>query len=333
MTISPLLGIGAGLASTVLFVAAITGGPFGLLLTLFLSPLPLAIAGLGWSWSTSLVGAAVAALTLLLAFGPAPAILHLTAIGLPMAGFAYQLSLNRPAQNAAGQAGVQWYPIGWVIGAMALWAGALSAAGLIAAGGDMATLKAGVRDMLDQFVAQQRQLPEDFLNSLTPDRRDQFAELILTLLPAATATMWMLIALVNLRLGASVVAQSGRMIRPWPDFTTIMLPRVMPIGFALAAAGSFLSGIAGLVANCFVWAFALAYMLQGLAIIHQSTRGQSFRPFAIIAVYLALLFLFPPSWMMVALLGIAEPMLPFRRGEIETDAVSPPPAPPSPDPD
>jgi hypothetical protein len=132
-------------------------------------------------------------------------------------------------------------------------------------------------------------------------------------LPAGTATIWTLIAVLNLYFGGKIALQSGRLIRPWPDLTLMSIPRSLGLGFAVAALVSFAGGLPALIASCFIWAFAICFLFQGLAVIHQVTRNAQFRGGLLFAVYLALLLFNPFSGILIALIGIAEPISPMRR--------------------
>jgi len=285
----------------------------------------IAIAGLGWSWLTALVAGVTAAGIVALVAPLSGTLLFLIAIGLPTAGFTYLASLNRDVIGPDGRTWTQWYPIGRVLAAITIWAGGLSAFALLAAGTDLDTIRDGLRATVDRFIDQSGQLPADVTTQMTAERRDQLTQLFLRLLPAATASVWTVIAVVNLWLGGRVAAGSGQLQRPWPDLSAIVLPRSFPIFFTVAAVLSFMDGIVGLMASCFVWAFTMAYLFQGLAILHQVTRGSDFRAIALVAVYLALMLFFPFSWLGVALLGVAEPISPLRRKVTEANM---PPTPP-----
>ncbi|MEO0729761.1 MAG: hypothetical protein AAFY64_05210, partial [Pseudomonadota bacterium] len=91
--------------------------------------------------------------------------------------------------------------------------------------------------------------------------------------------------------------------------------------FMVSAALTFVGGVVGEMAKCFVWAIAFAYVLQGLAILHQTTRGKSLRGIILFIVYGALFFIQPISTMVVALIGIAEPVSPLRRQMTELGPV------------
>lgn len=311
MPLNPLIALAAGAASAVLFLAAVSGGALGLVLSLFLSPLPIAIIGLGWSWRTALLASGIAAAGLSL-ITPAAGLIHILAIGLPMSGFSYLLSLNREISD--GQRTTQeWYPLGRVAGAIALWAGGISAVAIRATGGSVEEIKTALKGTIERFIETQGQIPGAGAENLTPERINQLTELMVQVLPAGTATIWTLIAVLNLYFGGKIAFQSGRLIRPWPDLTLTTVPRSLGLGFALAALVSFAGGLPGLIASCFIWAFAICFLFQGLAVIHQVTRGIQFRGGLLFTVYLALLLFNPFSGILIALIGIAEPISPMRR--------------------
>ena len=131
--------------------------------------------------------------------------------------------------------------------------------------------------------------------------------------PWAIASSWLVLAMVNLWAGGHVTRLSGRLVRPWPDLSALMLPGWMALAFAAAVLASMLPDMAGLVASGFASAFMFAFMLLGLAILHGVTRGSAARPMMLGLVYLSLLFLSPISSMAVAMVGLAEPLLRRRR--------------------
>ena len=130
---------------------------------------------------------------------------------------------------------------------------------------------------------------------------------------AAVASFWMVVACLNLWLGGLIPHASGRLARPWPNLTELALPRIAPLVFAAAIALSFLPGYPGLIASGFGSAMFFAYLLVGLAIIHNLTQASAARPFILFAVYFALVALNPFSGIVVSMIGIAEPISPLRR--------------------
>ena len=130
-------------------------------------------------------------------------------------------------------------------------------------------------------------------------------------LPAAIAVVWLVITLFNLWIAGLIVDASGRALRPWPDLNAFELPNGLVVVFAVALAASFLPGLAGLIATGLAGALLLAYVLQGLAVIHVYSRGTPMRGLLLATVYLGILLL---GWvaLLVAILGLAEPLFSIR---------------------
>jgi hypothetical protein len=302
-----LIGIGAGLASAILFASAWTGTVLGLFVLFFMSPMPVAIAGLGWGWGAGTVAAASGAASIVAGGGVRSAVVYLAALGAPAAVLSYLALLNRPAEAAEGTGAVEWYPIGRMVAWATLWAGLVAAAGLLTIGSDFASVRAALLDMLEKTI---------FLDAgsagggkVTPEQKQAFAGLMTAFLPWAFATTWFTVAILNLWVAGHVTARSGRLIRPWPDLSTIVLPAAMPLGFGAAVIGMMLPDMPGLVSAAFASALLFAFMLVGLGILHRLTRGFAVRPFLLAAVYGGLIFLPPFSNLIVALVGVAEPFL------------------------
>lgn len=323
-----LIGLGAGIVSAMLFASASSGTPFGLLVLFLLSPLPVVIAGLGWGWGSSTVAAAIAALSLAAGLGPRAALFHVSAIGLPAAFATYLALLNRPLPvttapatggGAASAPGVEWYPIGRILAWAALWAGVLTAAALFSTGSSIEQLKAALNDTFEKLLAIGG-LGFGRGRTLTDAEKSAFIDIMLATFPWAIASCWLAMAVVNLWIGGHVTALSGRLGRPWPDLAEMQLPRMLPVAFAASIALTFLPGMAGLVASGFASALLFTYMMIGLAILHSVTRGLPTRPILLGLAYLSLLLLSPFSSLIVAMLGLAEPVSPVRR--------RPPPPPP-----
>ena len=325
MATTLLIGLGAGAASALLFASAATGSVVGLLVLFMLSPLPLLIAGLGWGWGSATLAAATTALLLVAAVSGRAAVFHIVALGVPAAVACYLALLSRPVPAAGGGAALEWYPIGRIVAWAALWAGVLTAAALLATGSDPAVLKAALADTLDRMIAVGGL---DFGDSrkLTDAEKTSFVEVMLVVFPWAIAASWLIMAMVNLWAAGHVTRLSGRLGRPWPDLAATALPRAMPVAFAAAIGASFLPGMTGLVASGFASAILFTYLLAGLALLHALTRGMPARPMLLSLVYFALLLMSPFSSLIVAMLGMAEPISPLRRKPPPPSA-GPPPGP------
>lgn len=304
------------MSALVLAAAAKGSSAFVLFVLFFLAPMPIIIVGLGWGWAAGGVAAAAAALAMLGLSQPRAAALHFFAIGLPIATLAYFVMLNRVV--GTGQQGqqpaVEWYPAGRILGISALMAGSIAALSLFSVAGDVDGLEKEVRKAVDRIANGQIPFPGGAKNAPTAEDLDAFAKLMTRSFAAAVATFWMTLACLNLWLGGIVTNMSGRLARPWPDLSMIALPREMPLAFIAAVGLSFLQGYAGLIASGFAAAFFLAYMLVGLAIVHNLTRGMSTRGLVLFATYFGLLVFNPFSGIIIAMIAIAEPFLPFQRG-------------------
>ena len=71
--------------------------------------------------------------------------------------------------------------------------------------------------------------------------------------------------------------------------------------------------MAGLYGTAFAGAFMIVYVCLGLAIIHYVTRGNPFRGFILWALYFILFFFNTYVLLVLALIGIAEPISPLKR--------------------
>jgi hypothetical protein len=78
-----------------------------------------------------------------------------------------------------------------------------------------------------------------------------------------------------------------------------------------------------LLASGVAAAFLFAYLLVGLAILHFVTRGYSFRVPLLGGLYAALILFNPLSGLIIALIGVAEPVSPLNRRS--SRSTTPPP--------
>jgi hypothetical protein len=313
MPASVLIGLGAGLVSAVVFASAGTGPMAARILLFVLTPLPLLLAGLGWRWSAAAVGALAASALVALVASPFSALVFAATEGVPVTALAYLTMLHRSTPYASGMApATEWYPPGRLIVWAAVIAGALSAFSLALMGGDAESLRAALRSFIENVVT--KELPgSPGTQPLGEAEYDTLTELALTLLPAATAVSWMAALLFNLWLAARITLASGRLQRPWPDLAAITFPPGTPLLLAASTAASFAPGMLGLAAAGFAGSFYLAYVLLGLAVVHYTTRGRSWRPFALWGLYAALVLTNTGLSLLIAILGLIEQMISLRR--------------------
>jgi len=204
---------------------------------------------------------------------------------------------------------LEWYPPGRIVGWAALIAGLLAGILVLTIGYDQEAYRDTIRQILEHST-----LKELDRNGtvFTEEAIASLSSVLARALPATFAIIWFTITLFNLWIAALIVDASGRALRPWPDLRGFELPNALVPLFAGALAASFLPGLPGLLATGLAGALLFAYVLQGLAVIHLYSHGLPFRAVLLTAVYLGILLL---GWvaLVVAILGLAEPLLGLRR--------------------
>ena len=310
MPISLFIGAGSGLVSAALFASAATATSLAGLL-FYLAPLPLCLAGLGWGGMVALLSALTGTVVIAASLGAATAAVFALSIAAPTALLAHLALLTRPAATPNGQVvgALEWYPPGRIVGWAALIAGLLAGILVLTIGYDQEAYRDTIRQILEHST-----LKELDRNGtvFTEEAIASLSSVLARALPAAFAIIWFTITLFNLWIAALIVDASGRALRPWPDLRGFELPNALVPLFAGALAASFLPGLPGLLATGLAGALLFAYVLQGLAVIHLYSRGLPFRAVLLTAVYLGILLL---GWvaLVVAILGLAEPLLGLRR--------------------
>ena len=310
MPISLFIGAGSGLVSAALFASAATATSLAGLL-FYLAPLPLCLAGLGWGGMVALLSALTGTVVIAASLGAATAAVFALSIAAPTALLAHLALLSRPAATPNGQVvgALEWYPPGRIVGWAALIAGLLAGILVLTIGYDQEAYRDTIRQILEHST-----LKELDRNGtvFTEEAIASLSSVLARALPAAFAIIWFTITLFNLWIAALIVDASGRALRPWPDLRGFELPNALVPLFAGALGASFLPGLPGLLATGLAGALLFAYVLQGLAVIHLYSHGLPFRAVLLTAVYLGILLL---GWvaLVVAILGLAEPLLGLRR--------------------
>lgn len=304
-----LIGIGAGLASTLLLVSFASGVP--MLFTL--SPLPLVIAGLGWNVPAILVGAGLAAGGLAVSGNGAIGLIHLVSVGAPSIWLAHLALLSRPAEESRDEAvrhagGVEWYPVGRLV----LWAAGFGAAALPAVmlilSGDLDVALKSLRALLDAGFSTEPFSPL----GLSVADRTRLVRFLANALPLGAAVFWMLVLLMNLWLAAKVVERSHRLVRPWTDLAAFSYPRAfLPVYAGIFGLALFLPGASGFVARLFAATLTLALALLGMAVAHSLMRGRSARRPILVLMYVTVI-LFGWPMLPLALIGLAEQLVGLR---------------------
>jgi hypothetical protein len=313
-----VIGLAAGIASGLLFASASAGGIGGRLLLFFLAPLPAYLAGLGWGSVAAGVAALVSAAAAGLVLGFKTGLVYLVGHGLPAVVLCHLAMLARPIgqADANGAPDLEWYPPGHLLAAATLIAAGLAFLTILLIGADLETLRQLMREFIEKVVL--KQMPSLGAGKLGEDELRSLTEIMVYALPAGSAFMWLAGFVLNLWLAGRITQISGRLQRPWPDIPAMRFPRHFGLGLVAAlAATMLLSGYPALIASGAAGAYFLAYVLMGLAVIHYATRGLAARPFILWGVYLVLIVLNTWAAIVVALIAVLEPVLPWRRPPVQ----------------
>ncbi|MCC2112624.1 MAG: DUF2232 domain-containing protein [Hyphomicrobiales bacterium] len=301
-----LIGIAAGLASALLYLAIITGSPFAAIL-FYAAPLPIIIVTLGWGTVTGAVAALAGTGAILAGLSGELALFFFALSAAPSAFLGHLCGLWRSADPDDPNAR-EYYPIGRLI----IWTAVLAALAVLLTiplfGADLEGYRAALKENLRLLFA-----AGETAAGPIPDGFDTEAllEFLAIALPVVGAVLWMLAELLNLYLAGKIVAASARLRRPWPVLAEIEFPYLATVAFVVAIVVSFIDGIVGFAGSVLTATLGTAFALLGLAVLHAITAGSSARPFILGTVYMLLVL---TGWIGVALaaLGLAEPFLRLR---------------------
>ena len=303
-----LIGLGAGVASALLFASIASGSPISILL-FYVAPLPILLAGIGWNHLAALVAALAAAGGLGTLFGFWFFIAHLAGVGIPAYLLAYVAMLARHAPDGT----LEWYPAGKLV----LWTAGIAAVSTALTipvfGSDLDSYRATVKEIFERVMRLQLGTPAGEPLKL-PNGSDAGTtlDLLAIVMPPMAAAISMLTSLFNLWLAGRIARVSGKLARDWPDLSTINFPAMTPVFLLAAIALSFLASIVGVAAGMLAACLLLAYAVLGFAVMHHLTRALSARGVILGGVWLVVLVLGWPA-IIVALIGLADGLLDLRK--------------------
>ena len=303
-----LVGIAAGLASALLFMAPISGSILAFPLFI-LTPLPVAIAGLGWGVTGGLIAAASGAVVIAaLLPGVIATTIFLAIFAGPVVWLARLATMSRLNDANDPSAGIDWYPLGSVL----LHAAIAVSAGLVVTGFvtgyDPAIIAEGATRVVVEFMTEVETTgPPPTAESVQP-----FVSLYIAILPFTVAAFMLAVTVFNLWLGGIVARASGRMARPAERLWTVNPPNEILISFSVALVlATLLPGAIGNVAALVAGAFGCALALVGLAVLHAVTLGMVGRGIILTAAYVLTFFSGLPL-VLFAALGAAENFIHLR---------------------
>jgi hypothetical protein len=302
-----LIGLGAGVASALLFASLATGSAFSIAL-FYLAPLPIMLAGIGWSPVAALVAAITAAAGLGIGGGLWFFLSHLASIGVPASILSYLVMLARHSDGGD----LEWYPPGRIVLATAIIATITTSLTIPVFGLDLDTYRATLKGIFERILRAQFSIPEGQTLTL-PNGANPTAtlELLATIVPPTAAALSMATNLINLWLAARISRVAGLLKRPWPDLSAITFPNTAPIVLLAAIGISFLGTIVGLVGGILSACLLMGYAILGFAVLHTITRNFAARSLLLGAAWLMVIVLGWPI-VVVALIGLADGLLDLR---------------------
>jgi hypothetical protein len=300
-------GIGAGLVSALLTVVVVKATPLAAVLYL-LAPIPVLIVSLGWSHRSGLVATFVGGLAIAAFVSPLSGLGFAVITGLPAWWLAYLALLGRPGPDGT----MEWYPVGRLLGWTAATAAlTIVAIGFISAGGDYET-----------FHSNSRRIAEAFISLIAPPLPDQAGELavqreasierITAFTPSLSALGFTLFLSFYLWTAGKVVSVSKRLPRPWPSVPEMAMPRSVLLVLLLAGALTLVGGFIGVLGYALIGAFLMAFALQGLAAIHERTRGKTGRGFLLAGLYVLLFMTQGLMIVALSLFGLTDTIFGLR---------------------
>lgn len=301
------IGIGAGIASALLFAATSTLTPIAVLIS-YIAPLPVVIASLGWTPWTGLFAIAIAGASLSLTIGSTFAIGYALGVGGPAWLLSALLLLRQPVEGA----GSRWVRPGVVLLASAILAGFVTLMSAIAVGGgSFATYADAMRQVVDAMIRMQANVPTG-QPLPSGSGSSEIAEALVSFFPIAIGASVVPLIVANVWAGAKIVAVSGRLPRPWiAAYATRMPHATLPI-LVVALACSMLDGFVGVLAKGLMGAGIAVLAIQGLAAIHDRTLGKASRPLILGLLYGLLILTLGWAMPALAIVGFID-MLSNRR--------------------
>jgi hypothetical protein len=180
---------------------------------------------------------------------------------------------------------MEWYPTGRLLAWVAVTAAAALIVVVMLSSGEHAAHQDRVRRLARAMLQLQLQEVPSRGGALQEEDLARIADRVAGIAPAIMATTFTLLLTFYLWAGARVVQVSGRLPRPWPDIPATAMPRRALWGLAIGGALTVAPGYAGAFGVALLGALAAALALQGLAAIHDRSRGRPGRTPLLVGLY------------------------------------------------
>ncbi len=261
-------------------------------LLVYLSPLPLFLTGFSYGPTSTVLASLVgAAISMLIFSGFWPPIIYLLTAALAPIVISRLALLNRPAGGVHNEGetsigDVLWYPEG----RMVLWLAAIAslavALTILSIGTDIKAYHEFLASIAKEtFTAIESQMPagQEF-------PKEQFVSLLVKMMPVVAAALWLMSSVLNMRLAIAILSKQQKLLRPWADFGRMTFPKnSVFVLFITMIAAYFLPGIAGLMALGAAGAFASAFIVSGLSVVHGLLAKHPARTLFLTVLYAMLL--------------------------------------------
>lgn len=298
----PLLAVGGGGLSSLIFLAPFWGGPLGVVL-MYLAPLPLLAAGLGLGSRPAILAAGAGVITAA-AIGGAFAVGSFAVAGvyaglhaLPACLVIYQALMKK--RSGATEDPEAWFPPGAILASLTLLGG-FGVVGLALAIAGTTGIEESVRGVL--MAAMEAAGPAVPATDL-----GAFVDTLAPTFLGFSGVMWVTMMVINGVLAQGFLTRRQWNIRPRPRWSALTLPEWLAWPLVISAAIALLAGgDIGYAANNLVILFAAPYFFLGLAVVHSLLAKASQRGFALVTLYACLFLFFVFVAGIIAALGIAE---------------------------
>ncbi len=277
-------------------------GSFGLIFLGYFVQLPLMLAGLTLGLTAAAIAAVSATLVIAIIIGPLGAFIFLATLVVPAIIVVRQALLSRVVHGTT-----EWYPPGLVLAILTVFAVGGLVLGFVMPMDEPGGLLGLIDRSLTEAILQLTEAAGQTVPDLAPIRAR------LWMVPAAIASSWLIMTVLNAILAQAVAVRTGRNRRPSPSFPLLELPfwlwPLMGIAVLLAALGG---GDLGLLGRSALIVLATPFAFLGLAVIHKFANRWSHRQLGLTAVYAGIVVFSWPILVVVAL-GLVEDWAHLRR--------------------
>ena len=308
------IAIGAGLASALLFFIPVKGTTFAMVLAL-VGPLPIMIAALGFGTAVGFAAACIGTIAIAISLHPLISLFFALSLGIPAFWLAHVAARRHLVTLPDGSDTIEVpaYSSGQILTWIAVLA-ALTAlvpiAVLAARDGAIAT---SIDDLARQLAPVVRRLFGGESNIPNSMSAREFSRLLVLAMPALIAAWGVITLSFNLWLAGKIARISGLMPAVETDLPyRLRLSRdcVWILGAAIVA--STLGETPRFIASTMVAAFATAFSLHGLAVIHGYLRNNVLRTGLLCGLYV---LIFMTAWplLFAGAVGLLDSLVPLKR--------------------